>query len=434
MQYTKEVDIFGDEITPIVSKIYRPSISAVTKDTPGAILLANGSYTIINSFIPKDERTSKLSITPTYIFKCNASTGKKERTARQIENQINLQDNQHKNVLSVKARKNIIRSLNWLYTCAKWKTVWSKADNKSFHFKINFITLTIPSKSGSIHSRKEVEEFIYEKGVQLPNPNMLVFPDELTDDIVDEKLFQKCLNTWLTYARKYFYLGNYVWKIEGQKNGQLHIHLSSDQFINHKKLQDSWNRILQKNGLLDVYYSKFGNYSPNSTDVHSTKKMYNAVAYIGGYMKKDPNFCKQFNGKIWGCSTALMPSNKVNCEFNLDEFNNFKNEIKANKIEYSECFVVDKEGTVIASVGHLFLLKKYDIKNFISPKIKKAYSDHTRYVKSFQKKPPPEYYQIDLFGERTKVIYNENTVNSAVSEVVRNFDVNQLKLKFTSND
>lgn len=423
-------DIFGDKrAVRLVEKKISPQ-KIELQPNQRFVATASGGLAVFTEMSEPLESFANVTITPTYIFKSNATYIKKERSSAQRAAQSFLAHNNHNNELSHKAQKNIMRSLNWLYYCAKWKTVWSKRENKSFHFKVNFITLTIPSKLGSIVERKYIEEFIYTNGKKSVNPDFISYLDDAYSHVVDEKLFQECLHTWLTYARKYFYLGNYVWKIEAQKNGQLHIHISSDQFIRHDLLRNSWNRILQKKGLLDEFFKTNSHYNPNSTDVHSTKNMYNAVAYIGGYMKKDPNFCKQFNGRIWGCSKALAPARKVKIQFSKSDFQSFKNEIKHKKIQYTECVVKDKSGTPVAMVGHLFLLKKYDSKNFIHSKVKKAYRDHTKFVKSKTPKPPADYYAMDLWGEKTIVRYNSinSDVVATVEENIISYDVNQLKL------
>ena len=241
------------------------------------VLLADGSYH--DFFIAKDANiaTVPIVINPNYLFKGNLNFGvEKVRTERQKANECNLLANDHNQTLSKKARKNIQFCLNWMYASARTKTVWNERTRTTFTFKTNMITLTIPSKDGSIVPRNEMEEFMYKDGKRLNNPNFKPITEDQRTNIVDEKTFQTCFNSFLTYMRKFKGLGNYLWKLEAQHNGQLHIHLTTDQYIKWNEIRDVWNKILQKNNLLDVYFSKRGHFTPNSTDVHSTKNMYNA--------------------------------------------------------------------------------------------------------------------------------------------------------------
>lgn len=342
-----------------------------------------------------------LVLHPNYIFKGNLKVPNAvtTRTTKQRQSECHLLENNHKNVLSSKARKNIAFALNWLYACAKTKYVWSAKHRKTFAFKVNFITLTIPSSSGEILSRSLVEPKLSENGYLVNNPSFSIFEEDKYKDVVNEKIFQMCINSFLTYMRKFHNLGNYVWKVEAQINGQLHIHLSTDQYIKYSDINFVWNRILAKHGLLDVYFNKFGNYNPPSTDVHSTKKMYNAIAYISSYMAKDPNFTQQYGGRIWGCSRGLSPSNKLKVNAKIEQWKELKSELIKNNIEWKECIVKDKEGSPVASAGFLFLLKKYQAFNFINPMIREQYHKHREYIQSLTKKQKSEYMVVDLFGE-----------------------------------
>ena len=116
-------------------------------------------------------------------------------------NQINLENNDHKGKLSRKAITGLRNSINWLCLAAKKKRVYVKKQDKNFYFKVNFITLTLPDTEEPISS---------------------------------QDLQTKLLNPWLTYMRKYHTLKNYVWRLEFQANGKLHIHISTDAFIHHK--------------------------------------------------------------------------------------------------------------------------------------------------------------------------------------------------------
>lgn len=170
-----------------------------------------------------------------------------------LANMANLEENKHEGKLSKKAITGLRNSINWLCLAAKKKRVFLKKENKNFFFKVNFITLTLP---------------------------------DTEKPISDRDLQKQLLNPFLTYMRKYHNLMNYVWRLEFQANGKLHVHISTDTFIHHEKIKNTWNRLLDKNGYMDMFYKKHGHRDPNSTDVHATKKIKNMAAYLAKYMSK----------------------------------------------------------------------------------------------------------------------------------------------------
>ena len=191
---------------------------------------------------------------------------------KRIKQHENLKNNSTRGILSPKNIKRIKKSINWLVISSQEKQAFSMKSNHKYKFKINFITLTIPPQK---------------------------------EGLIKEKEFKILLNTWLTYQRKYSNLNNYVWKIETHKDGRLHIHITTDTFIHWKSINTSWNTILRRNGLLELHYTKFKNYTPNSTDVHSVKKVKKIGAYISKYMAKNNKENPMFNGRVWGCSMKI---------------------------------------------------------------------------------------------------------------------------------
>lgn len=305
-------------------------------------------------------------IQPTYfILKKQYSGHSGKRSAKQKANEVNLKENSNKGQLSTKAISHLRNSVNWLIHAAKYKRVWSKRDNKAFWFKVNFITLTIPPQ---------------ESGV------------------VNEKEFQKSFNTWLVYARKYFYLHNYVWKIEAHADGRLHVHLTTDTFINYKKLRESWNRILVSNELLNQYFQKHGNYDPNSTDVHAIHKVGKVAAYMCEYMTKKPNLPEGYKGRIWSCSYSLSTKNKCHCElepqYNKRDYSFLNNPaIKYKAIDSKP----DYMGKVMR-LADMYFLKESDWQLQMDGLIKDAYINHRNRIRAGTPISPQSYRQIDFFS------------------------------------
>jgi hypothetical protein len=243
---------------------------------------------------------------------------------------------------------------------------------KNFWFKINFITLTIPPVSGTV---------------------------------IDSAKFQKCLNIFLTWARKTKQLHNYVWKIEASMDSRLHCHITTDIFLNHKDLRNAWNRILQREGLLDSHFSKFGDYNPNSTDVHSVRNVEDLSGYLCAYLDKKPNLPETFKGRIWSASYSL--SDKHKCYAFIEKDSNIRNYsfvdrpmIKYKRIEgKADSFGIKK------TVANMYMLKNEMWATEMDGLIKDAYNAHRQRIRDNTPTQPKEYLTIDLFSERSKGNY-----------------------------
>lgn len=149
--------------------------------------------------------------------------------------------------LSANSIRKIKLYTNLLCDAAKWKTVYSKTEDKYFRFKISFITLTLSSNQQ--HS--------------------------------DNQLHKKLLEPLLRILRRKHNMKLYIWKAETQMNGNIHYHITADIFIHHKKLREIWNKLQKKLGYIQ------GNEQPNSTDIHSVKNIKNLPAYLSKYISKN---------------------------------------------------------------------------------------------------------------------------------------------------
>jgi len=312
-------------------------------------------------------------IQPTYfIIKPDFIGLSKGRSRKQLDNQKHLEDNKHKGVLSSKSISKLKNSVNWLLASAKYKAVYSKREKKSFWFKVNFITLTIaPGANG----------------------------------VISEKMFQKCLNTFLVYSRKYRQLHNYVWKVEAHEDKRLHIHITTDIFYHYKDLRNTWNRILQREGLLSEHFKKFNNYDPNSTDVHAVHKVRNVAGYICGYMQKKPNLPEGFKGRIWSASYSLSQKNKCYCYLEKDTERRNLSFVDRPMIRYKQ--IQSKPDCLgeTKTVASMYMLYGTQWQTEMDGIIKEAYNRHRLQIRNNTPKQPPEYMSIDFFGEKSKPNY-----------------------------
>lgn len=190
------------------------------------------------------------------------------------------------NKLSYQSRKKLERNINNMLLLANEKKCYNERTKSQFKFKLNFITLTLSSEQ--IH----------------------------TDQFIKKHL----LHQFITELQQINPKVNYVWKAERQLNGNIHFHLVTDIYIHWNELRNKWNRIQEKYGYVSRYkesmksfykegfktnerYLKYSTISkqreyyekgiktdwnnPNSTDIHSTKKVKDIASYMCKYMLKD---------------------------------------------------------------------------------------------------------------------------------------------------
>lgn len=193
----------------------------------------------------------------------------RERSAAQRLNQVNLKDNSTEGIISEKARKRIEVALYWLLLKAKVKKVWCNDEGKMFTFKINFITLTLPT----------------------------------TQEHSDEEIKSVVLKSFIDKCSRSHGLVNYIWRAEAQANGNIHFHLTTDVFIHYKKIQQMWNDSCELLGYVSRFESKWKHRDPPSTSVESVKHVKNIARYLSKYISKHREFVcigelRQFKGEV----------------------------------------------------------------------------------------------------------------------------------------
>lgn len=226
----------------------------------------------------------------------------------------------HNFEISEAGRKRMILKINWLYFLAKSRNKKTSKGLDIFNFKINFLTFTLPSKQ--MHP---------------------------TSDIT-----KNCFNQILTELRESYNLENFVWRLEFQKNGNVHYHLVTDVYIDYYQVLKKWNRIIGKLGYtqaykekhvamsLNDYYNEYhqegkddflvlkeryarGRASswsiPNSVDVKAVAGSKKIAFYISKYFSKKEktkvkcnsldNMGNSMGLRLWFCSRSLSKLDKV---------------------------------------------------------------------------------------------------------------------------
>lgn len=215
------------------------------------------------------------------------------------------------------SKKKLKRAIQLMVASAKEKEAPNWKTGKTYKFKVNFITLTLPAPQG---------------------------------EVTDKQIKAQCLDNFIKRLKRNFKLGSYVWRAERQKNGNLHFHIITDTWIHYERIRNHWNDCLQKLGFIDKFESKHGHRNPNSTDIHAVWKVKNLTQYFIKYMSKGSQCAEdlyripfqrkrwhekliikptnefkrvmtreenKIEGKIWDCSQNLK--NRKNCELVLED-------------------------------------------------------------------------------------------------------------------
>jgi hypothetical protein len=194
----------------------------------------------------------------------------KEPSYNNKKSLLNLTNNTRKKEISDKSKQKIKRAAKYLLYNSTVKKAYNYKTRSRFTFKVNFITLTLSSHQK--HSDQEIKSML--------------------------------LNQFLIEAKKRWSINNYIWRAEKQANGNIHFHILCDRFIPWLELRNTWNRIQNKLGYIDEFFEKYNHRTPNSTDIHSLRKVENVAAYVTKYITKSDDQNK-ITGENWRASNQL---------------------------------------------------------------------------------------------------------------------------------
>lgn len=267
--------------------------------------------------------------------------------------------NSPEGIISAKAARRIQSALKWLLFFSKTKKAYNRETHRWVRFRISLITLTLSS------------------------------PQCHSDQVIKSRLF----NQLLTELREQNGMIHYVWRAEKQENGNIHFHLVTNVFIHAAKLREKWNRIQNKLGYVDAYANRmnaqihsFADYyntfigqantdilrqryihgmatrwrNPNSTDIHSVRRVRDLVRYLCKYLCK--NLLSEYtsydtipphllvHGKLWGLSQTLSALKNVTAvvdRFLFDDLTTLCTEFAGRIIRHDYCTFIPVSFTEI---------------------------------------------------------------------------------------
>lgn len=348
------VDLFGEEVAPVKSKLKQSACPKLSVPGPSDKPERKPFFAEVTKILPhyaviySKEVTGFFSGRPQKMPLFNKPAGG----------------------VSDKGSRRIGSALNWMILFSPMKTIYSRKENRYIRFKINFITLTLPS------------------------------PQAHDDHYIKQRL----LAPFLKWLERSWHVNSYVWKAEAQDNGNIHFHITLNQFVHWKAIRGKWNRLLAAHGYCKVFQDGTNDKGDAASQVKSVKKMAGIVSYIQGYITKKDVFKKKLSaacpwpgsewqkrsyriircvssgsavtkeykrpidGKLWSTSHNLA---KINCFISMEEGNEYF-DAQNSLLKDSKLIFQDK---YIHLRGHTGLSKAKS-HPLIKAKLKDIYNEH----------------------------------------------------------
>lgn len=103
----------------------------------------------------------------------------------------------------------------------------------------------------------------------------------------DKYIKSKLLEPFLKWLRSEWNIVHYFWRAEPQANGNIHFHILCDRYIDKEKIQEKWNYLQNKYGLLRDYKKKYKKENPPSTHIRRFSGDSKSINYVCEYLTKN---------------------------------------------------------------------------------------------------------------------------------------------------
>lgn len=296
----------------------------------------------------------------------------KEPKKSQNQSLKKLEKKFHNFTISKNSQRNLRQKIEYLFLYAKPRKIKTYNGKILPSFKVLFLTLKLPSKQKHPSSQ----------------------------------IITECLQPFMDLLRKRLRMKNYVYRVEYQKNGNIHFHICTDTYVDYYFAQKHWNKMLDKLGYIKdfsekmskmtfkEYYTRYGadfqgnkldfevvkkRYikgkkskwrEPNSVDVRNAKGGDNIAYYISKYFSKDEKGAKQneldneensFALRLCYWSRSLSQMKPESMPIDYYEFNIFKELLQDESVticRYDYCTVIYFDFNKISGFAKEYL-KKY---------------------------------------------------------------------------
>lgn len=262
----------------------------------------------------------------------------KENIAYFLKDEANrLRIKTYSGEMTVGSKKRLTRAVSLLVQSSQERQVLNPVTNRMMSFKLNFVTLTMPISEKS-------------KDAKFCNKSLL--------------------EPFLRTLRRKYSVKSYIWKCELTKQNNVHYHLTTDTFINHTNLRNEWNRVLDREGMLEGFKAKYGHNNPNSTDIHKVYKVKNFENYLIKYVTKPNANGVALNAKVWDCSRNLKNAKYFVIEGSARLY------MELERLEQQK--VLTRYSSDNFSI---FKFENFDIRRLLTPKQFKAYFYHLKCIR-----------------------------------------------------
>lgn len=222
--------------------------------------------------------------------------------------------------MSAGAVQRVRRAVDILLQCSPPKEIRNPINMKWLRFRLTFVTLTISQ----------------------------------TELVAHREAYKQGLEPFLRWFRRKS-CSHYVWKAELQERGQIHYHITSNQFVRYDEVRKEWNRLQAQAGWLDSFKAKHHHSNPNSTDIRAVRENGEIGAYIAKYLAKGEDRGK-IDGKVWGCSSSLAGAKYFSVDRDWAEDKHIESEAKSGKVsvlDLEQCqFVKASKPVELLSPAH----------------------------------------------------------------------------------
>lgn len=223
-----------------------------------------------------------------------------------------------------------------------------------------------------------MKNMIKNKKNSYKNPYLVFLTLTLSEEQKDTDKWIKrhLLNEFFIILKRHVDFSHYFWKAEKQKNGNVHFHVIVDKYIQKEKLQKIWNRIQEKNGYTQKYFSVHGHHNPPSTDIRKIDSMKNAINYVMKYVTKNSKDENEkdikLDGRVYGCDDDLRI------------LENFKYDISINELENLRDYLSSKKMKIITNEYNIILICPLKtIQNYLGSLFKKKYYEYFGFIFDF---------------------------------------------------
>lgn len=260
-------------------------------------------------------RYKQLLIYNKFHFADNYHSKHKEARIKNLRQQIT-----YTGTVTNGAKKRMSKAIDCLLMISPTKKIYNPIIKKFQSFQLTFITLTIADNTKN-YSAKESYKLL--------------------------------LSPFLHWLRVKKNCKSYLWKLELQERGQIHYHITTNEFIEFTEIRNKWNELQLNCGMLEDFKKKFGHTDPNSTDIHAVYKVQDIKKYLLKYLSKTEQNEEKVNGKVWDCSENLKGVQSFEVEYDsLDKDNLLKilDHPKTEHYQNDHCLIIGNKEIKTTSI------------------------------------------------------------------------------------